>query len=159
MQTIERTSRIDRVSVNETFGQYLRRHRKSLELTQEDLGEKAGISQSYVSGLEREINKDIRREDVISLARALSVPVAEALTMAGLSAETDLIRESSIGYFADPDVQMVAEAYEGLPSTIKGFVRSQILSAADLARELDKKETIGGMRSDDDVNPTRHPDN
>ena len=92
---VSQKSCVNRFLMSETFGQYVRRHRKTLSMTQDELARKSGISQSYVSGIEREVNKDVSREDVKKLARALEVPAADALTAAGLSLDADVIESIS----------------------------------------------------------------
>lgn len=47
------TSGKQKEAVAQAFGQKLRRHRKSAELTQAELAEKAGVHKRYISQLER----------------------------------------------------------------------------------------------------------
>jgi transcriptional regulator with XRE-family HTH domain len=35
------------------FGQVVRRHRRALDLSQQQLGERCGLTQEYISGIER----------------------------------------------------------------------------------------------------------
>ncbi len=74
----------------ETFGDWLKRTRKSRGLSQSDLWRETGISKQYISGLEKNArqprsNKLMRpgEEKVDKLARALAVPLAEARLAAG----------------------------------------------------------------------------
>lgn len=74
----------------ENFGQWLRRHRKQLRLTQKDVADRANLSFSYVSTLERQqphtiTGNDIlpTREKVESLARAVQGDLNEALLLCG----------------------------------------------------------------------------
>jgi transcriptional regulator with XRE-family HTH domain len=80
--------------VNKTFGQWLAENRLRAGLTQGELAKRAGMSPSYVSGLEREepITADSRprqprRPKVERLAKALGADVNEALLVAGYAAE------------------------------------------------------------------------
>lgn len=56
-----------------TLGAYLRQRRKELNITQDELAQKAGISQGYVSGLERGINKEPEPDIIGRLAIALDI--------------------------------------------------------------------------------------
>jgi len=37
----------------DVFGQVVRRHRRALDLSQQQLGERCGLTQEYISGIER----------------------------------------------------------------------------------------------------------
>lgn len=59
-------------------GLRLRQHREARGLTQERLAEKAGLDQTYISGIERGVrNPGIK--NIVRLARALGIPVAKLL--------------------------------------------------------------------------------
>ncbi|HEY9175942.1 MAG TPA: helix-turn-helix transcriptional regulator [Verrucomicrobiae bacterium] len=59
-----------------SFGLSLRRWRESKDLTQERLAEKAGLDQTYISGIERGLrNPGIK--NVARLAKALGLTTAE----------------------------------------------------------------------------------
>ena len=57
-----------------SLGLNIRRHREAQDLTQEELGERAGIDQTYISGIER----GIRNPGIKSVAR-----VAKAMKLRG----------------------------------------------------------------------------
>jgi len=57
-----------------SFGQLLRRHRKAVGLTQEELAERAHLSVRAISDLERGVRTVPQRETVELLARALNLP-------------------------------------------------------------------------------------
>src|SRR4051794_10917035 len=59
------------------FGATIRRLRKQRGLTQEELANKTGIAQKYVSALERGQRTNPSREVVSALAKALQVPVTD----------------------------------------------------------------------------------
>ena len=84
----------------ETFGEYIRRHRKRLDLKQEVLAQRAGISQSYVSGIERGVNVEVDAPIVQSLADALGVARSEAMQIAlggaGFKLDTTYIGDAAI---------------------------------------------------------------
>jgi len=89
----------------ESFASYVRRHRIGLDIKQDALAEMVGISQSYVSGIERGINTDISRDIVKRIAAALRRPETEALLKAGYAAEEDegvsqsvVTKLASLGY-------------------------------------------------------------
>jgi transcriptional regulator with XRE-family HTH domain len=67
----------------DTFSEYLRFHRTQLDLTQQEFADKAGISQSYVSGLERGVNKDPEPDKLESIAKGLGRPPEEVFRAAG----------------------------------------------------------------------------
>ncbi|MBK9137478.1 MAG: helix-turn-helix transcriptional regulator [Verrucomicrobia bacterium] len=59
-----------------SLGLNVRRRREALDLTQEALAEKAGLDQTYISGIERGVrNPGIK--NVVRLARALGIPTAK----------------------------------------------------------------------------------
>lgn len=59
-------------------GLRLPQHREARGLTQERLAEKAGLDQTYISGIERGVrNPGIK--NIVRLARALGIPVAKPL--------------------------------------------------------------------------------
>lgn len=74
----------------ETFGDWLRRKRADVGLSQTELAERAGVSKQYISNLERNLRQPVSNEivrpsmDVVDrLARALGVPLREARLAAG----------------------------------------------------------------------------
>ena len=70
------TSREKRTREDELFGAAVRRHRLERGLTQEDLAEVAGLSQRYVSVLERGENSPTLNV-IFRLCRALGVSPAD----------------------------------------------------------------------------------
>src|SRR5579862_9068637 len=60
-----------------TFAAMLRRYRRALRLTQEELAERAGLSVNAVSALERSVNVAPRKDTVEMLADALQLPDAD----------------------------------------------------------------------------------
>lgn len=137
----------------ERFGDWLRRTRESRGLSVRGLAEKAGITHPTISQIENH-KTGATRDMVRKLAEGLGVPPSDVVR-AWLEDENQ--EGGAITYITDRETAIVAEAYEGLPTSIKNYVKGQVLSAAALARELDKEETIGGVRSDEDENPTGQP--
>jgi transcriptional regulator with XRE-family HTH domain len=93
------------IVVMETFGQWLRRHRKALNLTQGDVAKRANVSVSYVSTLERKqphstTGEDITpdRDKLIAIAKAVQGDVGEALSYYGyaLNGEPQKIAEFAV---------------------------------------------------------------
>ena len=58
------------VSVNEAFGSTVRRRRRSLGLSQEELADRAGLHRTYVSLIERGL-RGATIETIVKLAGAL----------------------------------------------------------------------------------------
>lgn len=77
-----------------TLGEYLRQRRKYLNLTQDELADKAKISQGYVSALERGVNKEPEEEVVIRLADALGIGHRELMRIAYPDRIFDLEKKS-----------------------------------------------------------------
>lgn len=84
-----------------TIGSWLKQHRKNKGLTQRQVADRAGVSFSYVSTLEREQAHSItaklispRRESVVALAKAVGGDVDDALGLAGF-AKTSEPKESA----------------------------------------------------------------
>jgi len=61
-----------------SFGQSLAKHRRTKELSQEALAEKADLDRTYLSDIERGVrNPGIR--NVVLIARALGIPASDLL--------------------------------------------------------------------------------
>lgn len=74
----------------ETFGHWIRRHRKELRMYQSDVAKRAGVSTSYISTLERGQKHSItnaeltpNRAKVIAIAAAVGGDPSEALELVG----------------------------------------------------------------------------
>ena len=63
----------------DAFGRTVRKVRRDLELSQEALADRAGLSSKHVGEIER-ANKDPRLTTVLKLARALDVRSGELFT-------------------------------------------------------------------------------
>src|SRR5262249_59547647 len=64
----------------ETFGSLLRRHRRAAGLTQQELAERAGISEDTISNIERGVPHVPRRETLELLAEALRLAPEDRTT-------------------------------------------------------------------------------
>jgi transcriptional regulator with XRE-family HTH domain len=62
--------------IRERFGFAVKARREVLDLTQEDLAEKAGIHRTYLSDIERG-SRNVSLINIERLALALSVPLSE----------------------------------------------------------------------------------
>lgn len=72
------------------FGRMVRQHRTLKKLSQERLGELAGVSGGYVSLIESGGRGDRPGRDVVvGIAQALGVPVVELLEAAGIAEPSD----------------------------------------------------------------------
>lgn len=65
-------------SARDVFAQNLRRERKRLELSQEELGFRCDLNMSEISRLERS-RRDPRLATIVKLAGALGIPPAKLL--------------------------------------------------------------------------------
>ena len=84
------------------FGAWVRQHRKLLGLTQTDIAERAGVSPSYISTIERRQPHTVtgvpikpERDKVMAIAKAVGGSPSEALVMCGyLPEDTSEIPEA-----------------------------------------------------------------
>jgi transcriptional regulator with XRE-family HTH domain len=72
----------------ESLGSFIRGQRKAAELTLRDLAEKTGVSNPYLSQLERGLHEPSMRV-LSSIAEALEVSIETLLGMAGLISSDD----------------------------------------------------------------------
>jgi transcriptional regulator with XRE-family HTH domain len=84
------------IVVMETFGKWLLRHRKALNMTQSDVAKRSSVSVSYISTIERDQPHSITGEDITpdrekveALAKAVGGDVGEALHMAGYASTNE----------------------------------------------------------------------
>ncbi len=63
-------------TVRQTFGRNMRRRRKELGLSQEELGDAAGLEQSYISNVEAG-TRNVSIDNIARTARALAVEIGE----------------------------------------------------------------------------------
>ena len=67
------------LSVKDRFGASVRKLRDERGFSQEELAERAGLHRNYVGGIERG-ERNVALENIVKLARALSVPPRELFT-------------------------------------------------------------------------------
>ncbi|KAM3116298.1 helix-turn-helix domain-containing protein [Phormidesmis sp. 146-33] len=69
-------SKNDRLNIKQRFGQAVRKRRRELDITQEELAERAGVHRSYIANVERgEINPALENIEKIAEALEVSIPV------------------------------------------------------------------------------------
>ena len=61
-----------------TFGQNLKRIRKDMKLTQQEMADKIGISQSYYADIERD-RKNISLKVILNLASGIGISVTKLI--------------------------------------------------------------------------------
>ena len=61
-----------------TFGQNLKRIRKDMKLTQQEMADKIGISQSYYADIERD-RKNISLRVILNLASGIGISVTKLI--------------------------------------------------------------------------------
>ena len=61
-----------------TFGQNLKRIRKDMKLTQQEMADKIGISQSYYADIERD-RKNISLRVILNLASGIDISVTKLI--------------------------------------------------------------------------------
>lgn len=64
------------LTARQIFARNLRRYRRMREISQEELALQAGMSRSYVSGIERE-ERNVSIDNMGLLAEALNVPLKD----------------------------------------------------------------------------------
>lgn len=131
----------------ETFAEYVKRHRTDADMKQDALAKKAGISQSYVSGIERGINLEVDPDYVRAIATALGRSPGEAMRVAYPAGVSDLhdltcepdIKTKELGEALNkvsPDDQSIA--HRTALAVIESFQRSRVYGSenADGARTV-----------------------
>lgn len=64
------------LNIKQRFGQAVRKRRRELDITQEELAERAGVHRSYIANIERgEINPALENIERIAEALEVSIPV------------------------------------------------------------------------------------
>lgn len=78
----------ERSDIKWLFGRAVRKRRRELDLSQEELAERAGLHRNYISDIERgDRNPSI--ENVEKLAKALDLKVSELFTLYGIEEEPE----------------------------------------------------------------------
>ena len=74
--------------IKQRFGKAVRRRRRELDLSQEELAERAELHRTYVSDIERG-DRNPSLENIEKLARALNLKVSELFTLYGVEEESE----------------------------------------------------------------------
>jgi transcriptional regulator with XRE-family HTH domain len=96
--------------IGKLVGNRVREFRTSHRLTQEQLGERAGLSYKFIGEVERGVGNPTI-QTLADIAAALGVPVVDLVT-------TDRL-EVSIGHFSATDVAVVREARDSLEVVLR----------------------------------------
>jgi transcriptional regulator with XRE-family HTH domain len=70
------------------FGKAIRRRRRELDLSQEELAERAGLHRNYVSGIETG-TRNPSLKNIEKLAKALEISIARLFTDYGVEGESE----------------------------------------------------------------------
>jgi transcriptional regulator with XRE-family HTH domain len=74
--------------INRRFGKAIRRRRRELDFSQEELAERAELHRTYISDIERgERNPSL--ENIEKLAKALNISIARLFTDYGIEVESE----------------------------------------------------------------------
>ena len=101
----------------ETLGSYLREQRVAAELSLRQLAEQAGVSNPYLSQIERGLRRP-SAEVLQALAKALRISAEQVYVQAGiLSPDDDQVRSVELAILGDPNLserqkQALLEVYE-----------------------------------------------
>jgi transcriptional regulator with XRE-family HTH domain len=81
-------SRKKQSEINHRFGKAIRRRRRELDLSQEELAERAELHQTYISDVERG-GRNPSLENVEKLANALGISIARLFIDYGVEVESE----------------------------------------------------------------------
>lgn len=107
-------------SVATRLGSLIRRQREINELTLRELAERAGISNPYLSQIERGLREPSERV-VEALARSLKLPVDEVLKEAGLGGDAEP-PSTSVEEAIRADPQLTQRQRRALLDVYRAFV-------------------------------------
>lgn len=127
----------------ETLGSYLRDQRVAAELSLRQLAEQAGVSNPYLSQIERGLRRP-SAEVLQALAKALRISAEQVYVQAGiLSPDDDQVRSVELAILGDPMLserqkQALVEVYEAFRAVTVAR-RDADLSAPQLTELLDEE--------------------
>jgi transcriptional regulator with XRE-family HTH domain len=81
-------SRKQQAEINKRFGKSIRRRRRELDLSQEELAERAELHQTYISDIERG-GRNPSLENVEKLAKALDISITRLFIEYGVEVESE----------------------------------------------------------------------
>lgn len=117
--------------MRDTFGSRLKKFRTMLDLTQQQLADKSGVSRKQISDFEMDVQKNPRKQTIEKLANALGIESEKLIS----SNPLDEILELSIA----------SEAHEKLSKLAE--LNNQ--SVEDVASEILKRAILSEMESND----------
>ncbi|KZL48077.1 helix-turn-helix domain-containing protein [Nodularia spumigena] len=74
------------LDINQRFGKAIRRRRRELDLSQEELAERAEIHRTYISSIERG-QRNPSLENIEKLTKALDISISELFANYGIEVE------------------------------------------------------------------------
>lgn len=81
-------SQNNQLSIKQRFGKAIRRRRRELDLSQEELAERAELHRTYISNIERgELNPSL--ETMEKLVKALNITVSDLFANYGIEVESE----------------------------------------------------------------------
>jgi transcriptional regulator with XRE-family HTH domain len=79
----------NKLTIQQRFGKAIRRRRRELDLSQEELAERAELHRTYISDVERgEVNPSL--DTIERLTKALEVSITQLFAQYGVEVENDL---------------------------------------------------------------------
>ena len=124
----------------ESLGTYLREQRVSAELSLRQLAEQAGVSNPYLSQIERGLRRP-SAEVLQQLAKALRISAEQLYVQAGiLSADDDQVRDVELAVLGDPVLterqkQALLEVYQSFRA-VADSVRTEDKAQQSLTDEV-----------------------
>lgn len=124
----------------ESLGTYLREQRVSAELSLRQLAEQAGVSNPYLSQIERGLRRP-SAEVLQQLAKALRISAEQLYVQAGiLSADDDQVRDVELAVLGDPVLterqkQALLEVYQSFRAVAES-VRTEDTAQQSLTDEV-----------------------
>ncbi len=120
----------------ESLGDYLREQRVAAELSLRQLAEQAGVSNPYLSQIERGLRRP-SAEVLQQLAKALRISAEQLYVQAGIVHPHGEVRSVELAILGDP--ALTERQKHSLLDVYQAF--REVAGAADDARETDPSET------------------
>jgi transcriptional regulator with XRE-family HTH domain len=117
----------------ETLGSYLREQRVAAELSLRQLAEQAGVSNPYLSQIERGLRRP-SAEVLQALAKALRISAEQVYVQAGiLNPDDDQVRSVELAILGDP--VLTERQKQALLEVYESFRRVSVLTETDDAQD------------------------
>jgi transcriptional regulator with XRE-family HTH domain len=135
----------------ESLGSYLREQRVSAELSLRQLAEQAGVSNPYLSQIERGLRRP-SAEVLQALAKALRISAEQVYVQAGiLSPDDDQVRSVELAILGDP---MLSERQKQALLEVYESFRAVTAAERDVDPETDLQTAL---LTDEELAPTDAP--